>query len=75
MAAVTVDASRAADNLTAVFVHDAIGSVSNSSMFVHAFQHFWAGQDDAAVHLALPRVEDLLREIERSRNVPVVSVA
>ena len=44
-------------------------------MFVHAFQHFWAGQDDAAVHLALPRVEDLLREIERSRNVPVVSVA
>ena len=33
------------------------------------------GQDDAAVHLALPRVEDLLREIERSRNVPVVSVA
>jgi hypothetical protein len=27
------------------------------------------------VHLALPRVEDLLREIERSRHVPVVSLA
>ena len=62
-------------DLTAVFAHDAIGSASKTGMLVHAFQHFWAGQDDAAVHLALPRVEDLLREIERSRNVPVVSVA
>ena len=62
-------------DLTAVFAHDAIGSASKTGMLVHAFRHFWAGQDDAAVHLALPRVEDLLREIERSRNVPVVSVA
>jgi hypothetical protein len=62
-------------DLTVVFAHDAIGSASKTSMLVHAFRHFWAGQDDAAVHLALPRVEDLLRGIERSRNVPVVSVA
>jgi len=62
-------------DLTAVFAHDAIGSASKTSMLVHAFQHFWKGQDDAAVHLALPRVEHLLREIERSRNVPVISVA
>jgi hypothetical protein len=62
-------------DLTAVFAHDAIGSVSKTGMLVHAFRHFWAGQDDAAVHLALPRVEALLCEIERSRNVPVVSVA
>jgi len=62
-------------DLTAVFAHDAIGSASKTGMLVHAFRHFWAGQDDAAVHLVLPRVEDLLREIERSRNVPVVSVA
>ena len=34
-----------------------------------------AGLTDVAVHLALPRVEDLLREIERSRDVPVLSVA
>ena len=61
--------------LTDVFAHDAIGSASKTGMLVHAFRHFWAGQDDAAVHLALPRVEDLLREIERSSNVPVVSVA
>jgi hypothetical protein len=62
-------------DLTAVFAHDVIGSASKTGMLVYAFRHFWAGQDDAAVHLALPRVEDLLREIERSRNVPVVSVA
>jgi hypothetical protein len=62
-------------DLTAVLAHDAIGSPSKTSMLVHVFQHFWAGQDAAAVHLALPRVEDLLREIERSRNGPVVSVA
>lgn len=62
-------------DLTAVFAHDAIGSASKTRMLVHAFRHYWAGQDDAAMHLALPRVEDLLREIERSRNVPVVSVA
>jgi hypothetical protein len=62
-------------DLTAVFANDAIGSASKTSMLVHAFQHFWKGQDDAAVHLALPRVEDLLRGIERSRNVAVISVA
>ena len=62
-------------DLLAVFACDAIGSASKTGMLVHAFQHFWAGQDDAAVHLTLPRVEDLLREIERGLNVPVVSVA
>jgi hypothetical protein len=62
-------------DLTAVFAHDAIGSASKTGMLVHAFRHYWAGQDDAAVHLALPRIEDLLREIERSRDVPVISVA
>jgi hypothetical protein len=62
-------------DLTAVFFHEAIGSASKTSMLVHAFRHYWAGQDAAAVHLALPRVEDLLREIERGRNIPVVSVA
>ena len=42
---------------------------------MNAFEHFGDGHDDAAVHTALPRVEDLLREIERDRNVPVLSVA
>jgi hypothetical protein len=55
----------AESDLTNVFAHDAIGSASKTSMLVHAFQHFWNGQDNAAVHLALPRVEDLLRELDR----------
>ncbi len=44
-------------------------------MLVDAFGHYWAAQDDAAAHLTLPQAEDLLREIERSRDVPVLSVA
>jgi len=63
------------DALVAVFAHEAFGSESRTRMLVHAFLHYWAGQDDAAVHLALPRVEALLREIERDRGVSVVNVA
>ena len=61
--------------LTAMLGHRALGSESRTRMLVHAFTYFWAGEDDAAIHLVLPRVEALLREIERDRGVPVVSVA
>ena len=60
--------------LTAVLACKALGSESRTRMLVHAFTHFWAGEEDAAIHLALPRVEALLRQIERDRGVPVVSV-
>jgi hypothetical protein len=59
--------------LTAVLAHKALVSESRTRILVHAFTHFWAGVDDAAIHLVLPRVEALLREIERDRGVPVVS--
>jgi len=62
-------------DLFAVFDHRLLGSPSKTRMLVHAFQHFWAGQDDASVHLVLPRIEDLLREIERDRGVSILSVA
>ena len=62
-------------DLTAVFAHDAIGSASKTGMLVHAFQFYWAGLDDAAIHLALPRLEALLREIERGRGVSVLAIA
>ena len=60
--------------LTAVLACKALGSESRTRMLAHAFTHFWAGEEDAAIHLALPRVEALLRQIERDRGVPVVSV-
>lgn len=63
------------DDLAALFACPASGSVSKVRMLAHAFQFYWAGLDDAAVHLALPRVESLLREIVRGRGVPVLAVA
>ncbi|MCX4748039.1 hypothetical protein OG455_21395 [Kitasatospora sp. NBC_01287] len=62
-------------DLEAAIAHDVVGSASKTRMLLHAFLYYWAGNDDAAVHLALPRVEDLLREIERGRDVPVVGFA
>jgi hypothetical protein len=61
--------------LAAVFDHATLGSESKVRMLVHAFMYYFIGHDDAAVHMALPRVEALLREIERGRNVPVLAVA
>jgi hypothetical protein len=61
--------------LVSVFDHKVLGSGSKTRMLAHAFMHFWDQENDAAVHLALPRVESLLREIERDRGVSVVSVA
>lgn len=64
-----------AEELVDVFAHPLLVSPSKVEMLIHAFQYFWAGQDDAAIHLALPRVEALLREIERDHGVPVLAVA
>ena len=47
--------------LVAVFDHKALGSGSRTQMLAHAFIHFRAQEDEAAVHLALPRDESLLR--------------
>jgi len=63
------------DALTAVLAHRLLGTESRTRMLVRAFMHYWAGEDDAAIHLALPRVEALLREIERDRGVAIVNVA
>jgi hypothetical protein len=63
------------DDLVGALAHPLPGSPSKTLMLAHAFQQFWSGHDDAAVHLALPRVESLLREIERARGIPIVSVA
>lgn len=62
-------------DLVSALAHPLLGSPSKTLMLVHAFQQFWSGHDDASVHLALPRVESLLRETERSRGIPIVSVA
>lgn len=51
------------------------GTASRTKMLARAFQFYGTGEDDASVHLAVPRVEALVREIVRGCGVPVVNVA
>jgi hypothetical protein len=62
-------------DLATIFSHPIVGSASKLHMLVQAFMFYWAELDAAAVHLAIPRVEALLREIERGCSVPVIAVA
>jgi hypothetical protein len=61
--------------LLAAFAHSELGRTPRLRMLAHAFQHFWLHEDDAAIHLALPQVESLLREALRSHQIPVLQLA
>ncbi|WP_327066451.1 hypothetical protein [Kitasatospora sp. NBC_01302] len=62
------------EELIDVFTPNQLAPDWRLRMLAHAFQHFWLHEDDAAIHLALPQVEGLLREILRSRGVTVIQV-
>lgn len=64
------------EDLVAVFACPELGSASRTRMLARAFEFYATGEDDdACVHLAVPRVESLVREILRGRGVPVLTVA
>jgi len=65
-----------AEQLVALFDCSELVTLSRTQMLARALAFYANGQDhDAAVHMALPRVESLIRELERGRGVPVLSVA
>jgi hypothetical protein len=64
------------EDLTAVFDSAELGTASRTKMLARAFTFYSTGDDDdASVHLAVPRVEALAREIVRSHGVPMLTVA
>jgi hypothetical protein len=64
------------EDLVAVFDCAELGTVSRTKMLARAFTFYSTGEDDdASVHLAVPRVEALAREIVRGYGVPVLTVA
>ena len=53
-----------------------LGTASRTKMLARAFKFYSTGEDDdASVHLAVPRVEALAREIVRGHGVPMLTVA
>ncbi|GAA1890397.1 hypothetical protein [Streptantibioticus ferralitis] len=64
------------EDLVAVLDCAELGTVSRTKMLARAFKFYSTGEDDdASVHLAVPRVEALAREIMRGRGVPMLTVA
>jgi hypothetical protein len=64
------------EDLVAVFDCAELGTASRTKMLARAFMFYSTGEDDdASVHLAVPRVEALAREIVRGHGVPVLTVA
>lgn len=64
------------EDLVAVFDCPALVTASRTRMLARAFAFYGTGEDDdASVHLAVPRVESLAREILRGHGVPVLTVA
>jgi hypothetical protein len=66
----------AVEDLMAVFGCAELGTASRTKMLARAFMFFSTGEDDdASVHLAVPRVEAVAREIVRRHGVPMLTVA
>lgn len=63
------------EDLVAVLDCPELGTASRTKMLARAFQFYGTGEDDASVHLAVPRVEALAREIVRGHGVPMLTVA
>ncbi|MGW1496900.1 DUF4209 domain-containing protein [Streptomyces sp. NPDC002402] len=62
-----------AEMITAL-AHDTVLPEPRARTLAHAFRYFWLGEFDAAACVALPQVEQILRQLLRPR-VPIVSVA
>ncbi|WP_260634101.1 hypothetical protein [Streptomyces angustmyceticus] len=60
--------------MTAALAHEAVLPEPRARTLAQAFCYYWLEEFDAAACVALPQVEQILRELLRSR-VPVVSVA
>ncbi|MFK0119233.1 DUF4209 domain-containing protein [Streptomyces sp. NPDC090994] len=60
--------------LVTALVHDTVLPEARARTLSYAFRYFWLGELDAAACIALPQVEQILRQLLRSR-VPIVSVA
>jgi hypothetical protein len=64
------------EDLAAVLDCAELGTASRTKMLARAFKFYSTGEDDdASVHLAVPRVEALAREIVRGHGVPMLTVA
>ncbi|MFD0635500.1 hypothetical protein ACFQ9X_32070 [Catenulispora yoronensis] len=64
------------DDLVAVFDCPELVTASRTKMLARAFAFYGIGEnDDVSVHLAVPRVEALVREILRGHGVPMLTVA
>ncbi|KOV78627.1 hypothetical protein ADL01_15015 [Streptomyces sp. NRRL WC-3618] len=59
--------------MTAALAHEAVLPEPRARTLAQAFCYYWLEEFDAAACVALPQVEQILRELLRSR-VPVVSV-
>ncbi|MFF0451675.1 DUF4209 domain-containing protein [Streptomyces sp. NPDC004609] len=60
--------------LIGALAHEAVLPPARARVLADAFGYFWPGELDAAVCIALPQVEQILRQLLRPR-VPIVSVA
>ncbi|MGW0858585.1 hypothetical protein [Streptomyces sp. NPDC002690] len=60
--------------MTAALAHEAVLPEPRARTLARAFCYYWLGEFDAAACVALPQVEQILRELLRSR-ISVVSVA
>ncbi|MEU5137724.1 DUF4209 domain-containing protein [Streptomyces californicus] len=60
--------------LVTALAHETVLPEPRARTLAYAFRYFWLGELDAAACIALPQVEQILRQLLRSR-VPMVSVA
>ncbi|MER5988654.1 DUF4209 domain-containing protein [Streptomyces sp. NPDC001787] len=60
--------------LIAALAHGTVLPEPRARTLAHAFRYFWLGEFDASACIALPQVEQILRQLLRPR-VPIVSVA
>ncbi|WP_331752167.1 DUF4209 domain-containing protein [Streptomyces sp. NBC_00829] len=60
--------------LITALAHDPVLPGPRARPLAYAFRYFWLGEFDAAACIALPQVEQILRQFLRPR-VPIVSVA
>ncbi|MEV2248089.1 hypothetical protein [Streptomyces sp. NPDC049970] len=61
-----------AAQLAQLFTADPIITGIRAAKLAHAFRYYWNGEYDAALAIALPRIEGILRETLRYHHIPIV---
>ncbi|MFB4427078.1 hypothetical protein C5F59_039170 [Streptomyces sp. QL37] len=61
--------------LTHLFTARPVIPPLRANKLAQAFRYYWSGEQDAALALALPRIEGILRELLRHNHVPIVQPA